>query len=55
MQERAEEYRRRGLACMEMARQVSDPENKAAWHRLANAWLRLAQQVTILSEPTDRD
>jgi hypothetical protein len=55
MDARAEDYRRRGLACMEMAQQVSDPENRAAWQKLANAWLRLAQQVTALSEPPNRD
>lgn len=42
----AEKYRRYAAKCLEMADQISDPSDRKAMLDMANAWLRLASQVT---------
>lgn len=42
---KAEEYRRRAAQCVELAQQHSDPEQKLKLMKMAQAWLRLAEQA----------
>jgi hypothetical protein len=51
MSDVAEAYRRKARECTEMAARIANPEDKAAWLSLAEAWLKLAGQVSgVLSD-----
>jgi hypothetical protein len=51
MSDVAEAYRRKARECTEMAARIANREDKAAWLNLAEAWLKLAGQVSgVLSE-----
>jgi hypothetical protein len=51
----AEAYRRKARECTEMAARIANPEDKAAWLNLAEAWLKLAGQVSgVLSDSSKR-
>jgi hypothetical protein len=53
--EASEGYRRRAHECTEMAARLSNPEDKAAWLNLAEAWLKLAGQLAgVLSDDANR-
>jgi hypothetical protein len=51
----AEAYRRKARECTDMAARITNPEDKAAWLNLAEAWLKLAGQLTgVLSDTAKR-
>jgi len=41
-----DEYRRNALECFKLADEVIYPENKDALVKIAQGWLRLAEQIT---------
>jgi hypothetical protein len=55
MNDVANMYRRKAQECTEMAARLTNPDDKAAWLTLAEAWLKLAGQLTgVLAEDSSR-
>ena len=49
-----EEFRRHAGECRRMARHTHDLENKSAWNRLADRWLRCAELAEARPAPARR-
>lgn len=44
----SDEYRRNAEECRELANHTKQPGEMAAWLKLADHWLSLAQSVTVV-------
>ena len=44
---KADEYRRNAEECSRMAQATRNPEDKAAWLRLADSWLRMLRPDAV--------
>ena len=48
-------YRAYALKCVRVAQDISVPESKLALLEMAQCWLRLAEQSTVISETASDD
>ena len=48
-------YRPYALKCVRVAQDISAPESKLALLEMAQCWLRLAEQSTVISETASDD
>jgi hypothetical protein len=53
--QRVEDYQQRAAECLHLAHRSTDPTNKALLLEMAQAWIRLAEQIKERAEPPDED